>query len=300
MGCSQGKRPPGEVTKAVAAGLNEMDLVDGGAVVFNESILMEPCLPRVRQHWERAEALLEESDAGSGKHTELLRTLREALAVCKTLEAEHYKSPHSECGPFCFVGISETGRFVSRAGTLAKALDLKMKSPREASTRESWVRPESWTMVETGKAEPVKAEITGLFGLKLGDPMPAQLVRKIDGWNDMAEVGVYCVTPPQPSDVFTDYTVELLGGPIHKINASRNGRGQALVSIYDDAKKELTSQFGPPTSTGAVDARGDSGIAWEQNLRYGGRVRMTLAMRKDSNAGYVVPGMVTLELQKLR
>jgi hypothetical protein len=45
---------------------------------------------------------------------------------------------------------------------------------------------------------------------------------------------------------------------------------------------------------------GDSGIAWEQNLRYGGRVRMTLAMRKDSTAGYVVPGMVMLELQKFR
>jgi hypothetical protein len=57
------------------------------------------------------------------------------------------------------------------------------------------------------------------------------------------------------------------------------------------------SQFGPPTFTGPVDARGDYGVEWEQNLRYGGRVRIVLVMRKEYNGGFVVPGMVLLELK---
>jgi hypothetical protein len=145
-----------------------------------------------------------------------------------------------------------------------------------------------------------EAEITGMFGLELGKELPSRLVKKVDGWQRMAEVGMYCVTPPQPHDFCDTYTVELLGGPLHKINASRNGRGHALVNIYDYAKKDLTTRFGSPTSTAIIDARGDSGIAWEQNLRHGGRVRMTLAMCKDSTfaSGAVIPGMVMLEIQK--
>lgn len=146
-----------------------------------------------------------------------------------------------------------------------------------------------------------RAEISGMFGLRLGDKLPASLVNKIDGWREMAEVGAYCVTPPQRSDVFDSYTVQLLGGPICKITASRNGQGQALVNVYEGVMKELTAQFGPPTNTDALDARANRGVAWEQIRRSGGRVRMTLAMDKglSSDSGYAIPGHVMLEIQQL-
>lgn len=161
--------------------------------------------------------------------------------------------------------------------------------------------PVATSRPQESSAQSQRSEITGMFGLILGEQLPSNLVRKIDGWRDWAEAGVFSVAPPKPSRTFDDYMVGLVGGLIYKINASRSGTGLAMGNIYDDAMLELTSQFGPPTSKEALDARANKGVAWEQALRHGGRVRMTLTIDKGlaSDSGAVVPGMVMLEIQKL-
>ncbi len=292
--CSREPRPPKAVKNAIELGIAKIDLLDTEFQNLGLEVVMMKCLPGVRSCWEEAKAELDKADPPNVKFTALRSELSEAIAVCKQLETKFAEDP--------FAGVLETGEFTIKAWRLAKTFGLKLKPPRKARDNELWFKPEAYQMdAQVGSGAP-HAEITGLFGLELGKPLEARLVRKVDGWREMAEVGAYCVTPPQPHDFFDTYTVELLGGPIHKINASRNGRGQALVNIYDDAKKDLTARFGSPTSTGIIDARGDSGVAWDQRLRSGGKVRMTLALRKDStlpSSGTIIPGMVLLEIQQL-
>jgi len=292
LGCSEGPRPPAEVKAAVKAGLAEIDQVDGGAIVMNESVLMIGCLPRVRAHWEEAEVLLNKSNATTDKFNNFHGILRNALGLCWKLEAQYVAgSP--------FASILETSEFRINAKQLAQAFGLEVKPPRQATDAEPWFSPEKLQIDTPSTTASPNTEIKGLFGLNLGQPLPGRLVRKVGGWREMAQVGAYCVTPPTPWDAFDIYSVELLADQIHKINASRNGRGQTLINRYESVKKELITQFGSPTSTGLLDTRADDGIAWEQSLRTGGRVRMTLALRKDLTfaSGAAIPGHVMLEIQ---
>jgi hypothetical protein len=275
-----------EARKFIAEGLDQVVLWDRGediAFDFN-------CLPKVLEKWEQAATVLRPLRPAKVSTFDIHDNLDRVIATARACQGVSGTAGRDNIQLYQLIG---------EIGLLARLHRFPDPFLEKTGQHPS---PKKSSLTRDGGAASTRSEITGLFGLRLGDELPTRLVRKIDGWREWAEAGVYSVTPPQPPEVFDSYTVELLGGPICGIKASRNGRGQALVHIYDDAKKELILQFGPPTSTDAVDDRGDSGIAWDQNLRYCGRVRMTLAMRKDSTfaSGAVIPGMVMLDLQKIR